>query len=330
VDIAVEILLSASAAENNPRNVIIVNHPRADRISSSTDAISTLADFIRESFEPSYLRNMGAGGRKNYAYLLRHHVLPVLGQTRLSEITYDQIQQLVQGMLERGYAVQTARHVRQVITCLYKHAARSGAFTGPMPCIGIRLPALVRTRERRALTIDQAKAVLNEFKSPYREMALVSMTTSMNLAEICGLKWKCVNLSSEPLVWDGELIPPHALAVRESFYEGTFGPPKTANRRRFVALPQVAVQALQKLKNTTRFPDPNDVVFVSRNGTPKRASNLRYAIIKPIGKRLGIPWLNWHAFRYLLHSRRAIKHIALGSAGGDGSRQRLDDAGIYG
>jgi integrase len=297
---AVEILLahsSSSTADNGRSFVLVINQsPGVAPVAGPQSP--TFAEFIHDSFEPSYLRNMRAGGRKNYCYLLKRHILPKLGGSRLSEITFDQIQRLVQGLLEAGYAVQSARHVRLVITCVFKHATRTGHFTGPLPCLGVRLPVLVRTRERRALTVEQASAVLKEFKSPYREMALVSMTTSMNLAEICGLKWRCVNLSSESIIWDGEAIPPHSLAVRESYYEGEFGPPKTASRRRFVPLPEVAVAALQLLKNVTRFSAPDHVVFATRNGTPKLASNLRHAIIKPVGKRLGMPWLNWHAFRY--------------------------------
>jgi len=53
---------------------------------------------------------------------------------------------------------------------------------------------MVRCRERHALTVDQAKQVLRVLKPPYRQMALLSMTTSMNLAELCGLRWKRVNL----------------------------------------------------------------------------------------------------------------------------------------
>ena len=300
VSLAVEILLTVSTSatddHNMPRILIINQRGGADK--AVVPESPTLSEFVQTSFEPSYLRNMQAGGRKNYAYLLKRHILPVLGNRRLSEITFDQIQRLVQGMLDRGYAVQSARHVRQVIHCVFKHSLLTGHFTGPLPCVGIRLPALVRTRERRSLTVDQARAVLNEFRTPYREMALVSMTTSMNLAEMCGLTWKCVNLTGEPTLLDREWIPPHALAVRQSYYEGTFGPPKTANRRRFVPLPLVAVEALTRLKTTTRFSGAEEIVFASRTGTPKRASNLRHQVIKPVGKRLGMPWLNWHAFRY--------------------------------
>jgi integrase len=131
-----------------------------------------------------------AGGKK----VLKRYVLPEFGSHRLSEITFDMVHKLVQKMLDDGYAVQSARHVRQVTKCVFKHAVRTGDFRGNIPTSGIRFSPMVRCRERHALTVDQAKQVLRVLKPPYRQMALLSMTTSMNLAELCGLRWKRVNL----------------------------------------------------------------------------------------------------------------------------------------
>jgi hypothetical protein len=39
-------------------------------------------------------------------------------------------------------------------------------------------------------------------------MALVSMTTSLNVAEMLGLRWKWVNLTHEPAVVCGEVLQP--------------------------------------------------------------------------------------------------------------------------
>ena len=294
-----EILLSASQSETrcpDAPTIIVVNQTANEGAPRPTSP--TFGEFVRTSFEPSYLANMRPGGRNQYAYMLKRHILPELADKRLSDISFDQIQELVQKALAAGYAVQSARHIRGVIHCVFRHALHSGQFAGALPSAGIRLPALVRVRERRALTVAQAGAVLKELKSPYREMALVSMTTSMNLAELCALKWQCVNVTAEPVLWDGQVIPPDSIFIHQSFYAGSFGPPKTPRRRRLVPLPKAVADALRRLKETTRFGGPGELVFSSRNGTPKLASNLRYAVIKPVGRRLGMPWLNWHAFRY--------------------------------
>ncbi|MGC9973442.1 MAG: tyrosine-type recombinase/integrase [Bryobacteraceae bacterium] len=38
-------------------------------------------------------------------------------------------------------------------------------------------------------------------------------------------------------------------------------------------------------------------MFASKNGTPLVERNLTRRILKPVGVRLGMPWLSWHVFR---------------------------------
>jgi integrase len=252
-------------------------------------------DFVREHFEPGVIRHLQSG-KHHYRYLLRKYVLPELGMRPLTSIGFNDVQALLHRFIDAGYSVETARHVRVVISCVFKHAIRTGHFRDVLPTFGIRLPAR-RPGVRHALTIDQAKAVLAELKTPCREMALLSMTTSMNLAELCALRWKRVNLTDQSIIMDGELLPAFSIAIRESFYQGEFGNPKTANRRRILPVPQITVAALKQFYDTAKFQKPEDIVFATRNGTPKGAANLRFKIIKPVGARLGLPWLNFHVFR---------------------------------
>jgi integrase len=303
IDFAIEILFAGSsgrAPDIRAARVLIINHQSTPAVSAATTSMSdspVFKDFVKMRFLPDVARHLKPSGRKNYAYLLYRHVLPVIGAFRLKDITFEMIQDgLIQTMLDAGYAVQTVKHVRTVTSAVFNHAIRTRNFLGTKPTFGVRLPQMKR-KPKHALTVPQAKAVLGALKSPYRAMALVSLTTSMNLAEMCALRWKRLNLSPEPILLDGEIIPAHSVAVRENFYQGNFGTPKTINRRRCVALPQAAVAELKLLKQTTRFAGPDDIVFATRRGTPGHASNLRRRIIKPVGKVLGIPWLNWNCFR---------------------------------
>ena len=298
-EVAIEILLSETSADHQQQTGVRVllldpGQLRPPRPKESP----TLTDFVNRCFEPEVLRFMNPGGRRSYTYTIQNYVLPEIGALRLSEITFEIFQRLIGKFLDAGYAVQTAKHIRQITNRVFSPChERIGEFSGRLPTSGIKFPAMVR-REKHALTIEQARSVLQGLRSPYREMALVSMTTSMNVAELCALRWKRVNFHARsPFFLEGEIIPPYSLAVRESYYEGSFGPPKTRNRKRCIPLALPVLTALQRIKDTSRFPGPNDIVFVSRNGTPKTGSNVRHQIIKPLGQKLDIPWLNWHTFR---------------------------------
>jgi integrase len=131
-----------------------------------------------------------------------------------------------------------------------------------------------------------------------RAMALVSMTASLNVAELLGLKWKRVNLTDKSVIFGDEVLLPYSLAVRENYYRGQFGSVKAKSRRRNVPLSEITVNALLAIRSESRFAGHDDLVFASRNGTPLNERNLLRRFLKPAGKQLGIPWLSWHVFRH--------------------------------
>jgi integrase len=83
-----------------------------------------------------------------------------------------------------------------------------------------------------------------------------------------------------------------------TFYRGTLGTPKTKRSRRTVPLPQSLALALTRLKAQRRTANSgDDLVFLTRNATPYSDTNLLHKHLKPAGRKLGIPWLSWHALR---------------------------------
>jgi integrase len=301
IGLAAEILIAkcgATTPHSAPPNIFIVNLPTSPVEPAAVPLADsqTFREFVKGRFEPEVTSHLKIAGRQAYRYLLERHVLPAVGDCRLSEITFETVQQgIVQRALEAGYAVRTARDACKATNAVFRHAVRTGQFSGTLPTSGIRFPEMKR-RPKHALSIPQARAVIETLKNPHRAMALLSITTSMNLAEMCALRWNRLNLSAEPMLSEGEVIPLYSAAVRENFYRGEFGSPQTANRRRCVALPQAVVAALVVLRSTTRFPGPNDIVFATLNGTPHLGSNL-HSVIKPVGRSLGLPWLSWNCFR---------------------------------
>jgi integrase len=153
-------------------------------------------------------------------------------------------------------------------------------------------------KETHSLTFEQGRKVVGAIPSPAREMALLSMTTSLNVAEMLGLRWKRVNLTEEPVIVGGESLQPYSLAVRENYYRGKFGSVKAKSRRRNVPLSRTVVKALEGLRQKSKHTGPDDLVFSSRKGTPLNENNLMRRSIKPAARALGMPWLSWHVFRH--------------------------------
>jgi integrase len=257
---------------------------------------ATFGEFVENHYKKGFLWATSRATERNYAFLLKRHVIPALGHRFIADIRFEDVQSLIREQVEAGYAVETARHTKNVISSVFKFAKSKDVYFRDPPTQSLKIPRRMPP-QRHALTFDQCRRVLEALASPVREMALLSLTTSMNVAEISGLRWKRVNLTEAARTVDGELIPPYSLAVRETFYLGVFGPPKTANRVRFVPLSSEVVDSLRDVYARSKHQRPQDVVFASRAGTPIRANNIGKRYLRPLGKKLEMPWLTFHVFR---------------------------------
>jgi integrase len=126
---------------------------------------------------------------------------------------------------------------------------------------------------------------------------MTAMLTSMNVAEICGLIWKYLNLTDSWKVVDGEAVPPFSLLVRQQRLLGEYTSLKETARARTLPIPSALVGVFARMKSRPTYKGPDDPVFVSRNGTPVDEHNIANRHLKRAGAALGMPWLSWHCFR---------------------------------
>ena len=255
----------------------------------------TLGNFVQQKFLPEHVAVLKKSGRTHYESMLKH-VLPALSNHRLRDTSGGDIQKLVSAMLAAGYSVQTVKHVRTVVGAVFTHAKRLGWHSGDNPAKLVRLPEMVR-KPAHALNFDQAVAALAALKSPAQEMVLFAILTSMNIAEICGLQWKRVNLTEQFATVDGESLPPLTIAVRAQWYRGEYGSVKAKSRRRNLPIGAVLRGVLAKMKERARFIGSDDPVFAARTGRPVDEHNIARRHLKPAGGSLDMPWLSWHCFR---------------------------------
>ena len=280
----------------------------------------TVAEFVERKFVPEHVALKESSGRTHYQAMLKHVLTPeevdrlfrvspkeskkklkavpdwpYLSEVRLCDVQPDHVHRLTSAALERGYATQTVTHIRNVVSAIFSHARREQCFMGDNPVTQVKPPEIAR-KEPRALTFAQAKEVLEAMRYPEREMTLIALFTGMNVAEICGLQWRHVNLTAIQNNRDGVLIPPRTIAVRKQWYRGELGSVKPG-RARFLPIPQSLLQTLIKLSSRPNFTGPDDFVLVSRAGTPANQTNILVQRLKPIAMRLQVPSLSWLVFR---------------------------------
>jgi site-specific recombinase XerC len=283
------------------------------------DSRMTFAFFVESKFIPEHVEHKTLAGRTHYRSILKHLLRPetvncmfraanpanpkltsvpdwpYLDQVRLCDLKPDHIRSLVSFAIARGYSSQTVKHIRNVTHAIISHAQREGCFTGNNPVSLIKLPPMIRKTERN-LTIGQIKAILSLMQYPDKEIALMTITTGMNIVEICELQWKHVNLTDRFSYMDGELIPERSIAVRTRWNRAGLQD-MHRGRNRDIEIPEPLFLVLEELQRRKTITHPDDFVLVSESGLSLVATSFRTSRLKPVGRKLGMPWLSWQALR---------------------------------
>jgi integrase len=295
--------------------------PRRDPKPSVPLPETTIAEFVQKVFVPEHVATKKPSGRTHFQAILKHVLRPdevdrifrvdpetsktkleavprwpYLGGVRFRDARPDHVQRLIATALASGYSTQTVKHIRNVVRAIFALAMKKRWFSGDNPASAVTLPEMTR-KQAHTLTLAQVRQVLGVMRYPEREIALISILTSMNVAEICGLQWKHVNLTNAWSNQDGEPIPPRTIAVRQEWYLGQLGSVNGKSRHRNLPIPNALLPILSELKLRPKFTASDDFVLVSRAGTPINETNIAARRLKPIGKALEMPWLTWQVFR---------------------------------
>jgi len=146
--------------------------------------------------------------RKNDAARLRLHVLPIIGDLRLTDTRPRHILEVVNALKASGHAPRTIRNVHSIVRALFRDAAIADLIApAANPAIltsrqlggvrdkraGWRATAIYTRAELAALLWDERLAL------QHRVLWGLCGAAGLRLGEAAGLRWRCVDLGAEPL-----------------------------------------------------------------------------------------------------------------------------------
>jgi integrase len=244
----------------------------------------TLQQFVETHFVPNVFPVLKPSSRERYRRTLDNHILPALGSRRLSDVGTLDLQRFILQKSQAGLSWACVDHYRHLLSKIFSMAKKWGYFTGENPARGIELPEKKAVREKHVLPPQQISRLLSILAEPARTMALVAILTGLRIGEILALRWQDLDLVA------GQL------RVEQACYRGQMGSPKTPNSRRVLPLPGALIEAL-KARASKLDGTPEGLLFQTRSGRPFNPSNLFQSHLKPAGREIGAPWLNWHTLR---------------------------------
>ena len=248
-------------------------------------------------FVPEYVlvRAASPNTRRDYIHMLDRHILPIIGEMAIGEVDHSHAARLISVKAQR-YSPATVRGIRKVLKLVFDHATRANIYHRPNPANLLILPR-GKSEPVVGYTWDEARSILDRLPEPIFTMATLSVATSLNGAELCGIRNRRVNLSDRPSVSSDErdVTPAWSIAIREDYTHGVYVDTKTGNRRRNVPIPQYLRPNIAALSEGKA---PEQALFLNQRETgPIDMHNITNRLFKRIGLKLGLK-VNWHRFRH--------------------------------
>lgn len=230
---------------------------------------------------------------------MRLHIKPSLGRKVLRKLTVSDVDQLLAWKRNAGYSANTVRIIRAVLRRALRQAEREGLVS--RNAAALSTAPRVRTDEGRALSVEQARALLEQVKGTREEPLLtVMLAFGLRRGEALGMHWSALD-------WDAATLKvTHAVKRVRDRTETTklstrlvIGELKTARSRRPLFLTPEPVELLRR--HRARLAEERmaigpawreyDLIFPSAVGTPLDPDNVSHWFSR-ICRRAGLG--HWH------------------------------------
>jgi integrase len=238
------------------------------------------------------------------------HLIPALGQKRLSKLTVVDLDKLWRAKRAAGYSTNSVRIMRTVLRRALGQAEREGIIVRNVAALSA--PPRVRAREGRTLTVEQARRLLDTAAGHRFELIIIlALAYGMRRGEVLALRWSALD-------WDtGTVQVTHSVQRIKSRDERPahrtqliVGDLKTPRSRRSLALtPEILAKLQQHHTQQAEHrmavgPAWRDygLIFASDTGAPLDPENFSRAFAKLCNKAgLG----HWHPHE-LRHSGASL------------------------
>lgn len=188
----------------------------------------------------------------------KQHIYPIIGELKITEVTTNIIQSMLNKMLFKGYAIASVRKVKFLLNQFFAHCKRS-KFIKENPVSDCVLKSTT-AREHKEITKEDYKAIPIEVRERFMEtihkhdmleaLCMTMIYGGMRIGETLALKWKDVNFSQRILNIDNAItqIPifdeDYNVISRETVVSDT----KTVASIREVPIPDILYNVLEAYK----------------------------------------------------------------------------------
>lgn len=258
-----------------------------------------LGDYVESVYKPIVLPTMAKSTRDRAVSVYKNYLYPTFGEICLRDITPLTAQRYVSSMAGWKLSQESKDKIRDVLSSILGSAVKYGLLV-KNPVDGVSLPAAKTGKQNKPhITRQSFQLLLELVAEPYATMIFVAVYTGLRVSELSGLRWRNVYEDS--------------ISIEQRYSRGDWGAPKSDASNVTIPVNRAVIDRIRALKTLTvevragravrryaaiKFDGRDDLVFQSVvKGVPMRDNNVLIRHLKPAGKAVGLPWINWLVLR---------------------------------
>jgi integrase len=224
--------------------------------------------------------------RRSAEFHLRRHIMPLLGECPLADLTVKKMQTFVTTLASGQRTAKTIENVLLTLSSILSSARKWGYKVPTVALSDLSLPRKIKARPR-VYSANEMVRIISAADQPLGTICFVLGSTGMRIGEVLALRM-------EDLDFQRKLIH-----IRHSVFAGALGTPKSEASMASLPMPlNLAVRLKAFLASKHYRQNGQGLLFANRRGRPFSANKLREKKLRPLLLSLGIPLAGFHAFRH--------------------------------
>ena len=292
---------------------------QAARQAAEAAKIVTVKQYGERVFMPGKLagtigkRALSENSRAYYQNALDKHIYPVLGSRKMQEVTRAELEALLLQELNRGRSDSTISAVYITLRQMFESAEDSEVICANL-MLKIRKPRRNKAEAKEsgqveAFSVEEVQRILKCLENEplkWRVFIRLAIDTGCRRGELCGLRWRSVNLDEQTITIENNLVYTSAKKGGKGVFEDT---PKTDASIRSMDIDDESAALLRQLRAEQSKRCISPYVF-SQDGRAEPmypTSPTRY--FQKFGEKYGVENFHPHKLRHTFASI-AITHNA--------------------
>lgn len=277
----------------------VMNKKKKGYIAPTTNK-TLFKEFILKWFNEYKINNISINTRTNYLSRINTHIIPGLGSYKLNEITNIVIQDFYNSLINKGLKPSTVKKVMETLNGCFKYAKTNKLiYTIPTDIEKIK----AEKPKIEYWSKDEIDFFMDKIKDQYLHLPIfIEVLTGLRIGELCGLRWKDVNLKEGYLKVRNQVIfdKDNKILLLSPIL-------KTSTSNRKISIPKVLINYLQAIKDDIN-PKDNDLIIKNRYGSICNPRNLSMEFTKNIAKyEDNLHQISFHGLRHT-HATLLIKN----------------------